>query len=135
MSMEQQAGELVVRLSDLKTEFESQYQDAQEILREYVITTHYPIADRFEVWSQWCNKENYDWIIHEAEIPFFGKIVDDPEFCENFYRYEEYDWLYFLDLFNDTNEGVDMRERYEVTSDDVKELLIKHNFGGYRYDW
>ena len=135
MSMEQQAGELVVRLSDLRAEYESHCRDAQEILREYVVTTHYPIADRFDMWAEWCKKKYYGWKIDETDAPFFGKIVDDPEFCEIFYRHEEYDWLYFLEMFDDTNEGADMREQYGVTVDDVKELLIKYNFGSFRMDW
>ena len=133
--MEQRAGELVVRLSDLKAEFESHYRDAQEVLREYVVTTHYPVIDRFEVWAEWCKKKEHGWKINEADVPFFGKIVNDDENDFEFYRHEEYDWLYFLEMFDDTNEGADMRERYEVTSDDVKELLIKHNFGSFRMDW
>lgn len=135
MSMEQDVGNLIVSLSDLRTEYESHYIGAQKILREYVVTTHYPIADRFEVWAEWCMKEEHSWVIHEADVPFFGKIVNDPELCENFFRYEEYDWLFFLEMFNDTNEGADMRERYGVTSDDVRELLIKHNFGSFKMDW
>lgn len=123
-----QVGELVVRLSALRAEYESQCQDAQETLREYV-TSHHPIVDRFEVWSEWCKKKDYGCVIDENDVPLFGKIVRDD--IESFDRYENYDWLYFLELFNETN----MRERYIVTSDDVRELLIKHNFGSFTMDW
>ena len=135
MSMEQRVGELVVRLSDLKREFDSHHICAQEILREYVVTTHYPVADRFEVWAEWCKKKEHGWIINEVDVPFFGKIVRDDENDYEFSQYEVYDWLFFLEIFDDTNEGADMRERYGVTSDDVRELLIKHNFGSFRMDW
>ena len=135
MSLEQQAGEIVVRLSDLKREFDTHHICAQECLREYVVTTHYPVDYRFEVWSEWCKKEHHRYKIHEADVPFFGKIVNDDENDFEFYRHEVYDWRCFLEMFDDTNEGPDMRERYEVTSDDVRELLIKHNFGSFRMDW
>jgi len=124
-----------VRLSDLMLEFHETKEQAQEILREYVVTTHYPIADRFEVWAEWCEKEDHRWKINEADVPFFGKIVNDDEVDYEFFRHEVYNWLFFLEMFDDTNEGAGMREWYEVTSDDVKELLIKHNFGSFRMDW
>jgi hypothetical protein len=124
-----------VSLSDLKAEYEAHYMRAQQILREYVVSKQYPIDDRFEVWSEWCMKEKYPWVIDESDVPFFGKIVRDDENDVEFYHREEYDWLFFLELFDGTNEGADMRERYTVTYDDVKELLIKHNFGDYRHDW
>ncbi len=132
MSMEQIAN-LVTRLGDLRNEYYGVLARAQNDLRRYVVNRQYPLDDRFEVWADWCEKENHDHI-NEADMPFFGKIVEDPEFCENFYRYEVYDWLYFLELFDDTNEGADTRERYSVTSDDVRELLIKHNFGSFIMD-
>lgn len=127
-----QVGELVVRLSALRAEYESQCQDAQETLREYV-TSPYPIADRFEVWSEWCKKKDYGCVIDENDVPLFGKIVDADHWGE-FCQYENYDWLYFLDMF-DVDEGADIRKQYSVTSDDVRELLIKHNFGSFTMDW
>ncbi len=132
MSMEQNAGELVVSLSDLKAEYESHYLNAQKVLREYVVTTHYPIADRFEVWAEWCKKKEHGFI-HEADVPLLGRMREDEE--PNYYeRYQDYDWLFFLECFNDEYEGADMREKYGVTVDDVKELLIEQNFGSFTMD-
>ncbi len=125
MSMEQRAGEMVVRLSELRDEYNTHWKHCQSDLREYVTTTHYPIADRFEVWTEWCDKDS----INEADVPLFGKMVTEVQ--PIFYKkHQEYDWRFFLKCFD-----VVMRERYTVTVDDVKELLIKYNFGSFTMDW
>ncbi len=133
MSLEQQAGEMIVRLSELRSEYTSHWNHCQSVLREYVIS-QYPLDDRFEVWAEWCDKENHDFI-SEAGIPFLRKMVTDEPVC--YERYQDYDWLFFLECFNDetNSEAVEMREKYGVTVDDVKELLIKHNFGSFTMDW
>ncbi len=134
MSMEQIAN-LVTRLGDRRNEYYGVLARAQNDLRRYVVNRQYPLDDRFEVWADWCEKDEHGSIIYEVDMPLFGKIVEDPEFSPNFYRHKVYDWLYFLELFDDTNEGADTRKRYSVTSDDVRELLIKHNFGSFTMDW
>ncbi len=132
--MEETVSILVTRLSDLKHELSEQMEQAQDIFRDYVVSKQYPIDDRFEVWVEWCEKENHSWVINEVDVPFIGKIVWDDEVNFEFYLHEKYDWLYFLELFDDI-QGAEMRERYKVTLDDVKELLIETNFGSYIHDW
>jgi len=135
MNSEEQIQQTVVRLSDLKLELAEQLEQAQSLLREYVVSKQYPIGDRFEVWSEWCKKKEIGWIIHETTMPLLGKLVDDNE-PQYYDRYQDYDWRFFLEVFTtDDNEAAELRERYGVTVDDVKELLIEQNFGSYTHDW
>ncbi len=132
---EKQIQETVIRLADLRLELSSRLEAAQNMLREYVTFKEYSIQDRFDVWSEWCKKKNFDCGNLE-EFPLFRKMVDDEEPYKLF-RYEEFDWLFFLEIFSDPydSQAAEQRERYGVTSDDVKELIIKHNFGTFRMDW
>jgi hypothetical protein len=130
MSIEEQIGNIVVRLSDLKLELADQLEQSQEELREYVTNTNFPIADRFEVWTEWCNKKRHRFTIHEVDVPLFGKMVENHEpydYCQS----QEYDWLYFQEAFEDP----DLREQYGVTPEDVMERLIETNFGSFIMDW
>ena len=127
-----------MRLSDLKLELAQTLEQSQEQRRGYVTKKNFPVDDRFEVWSEWCKKRDHD-IICEVDVPLLGKMVEDEE--PNYYeRYQDYDWLFFLEAFVgcdmiDDNEAVAMREKYGVTVDDVRELLIRENFGSFRMDW
>jgi len=132
---EAQIQETVIRLSSLKSELTSRVDAFQETLRGYVTSRQFLIHDRFEVWTEWGQKKNYDRSNIE-EFPLIHRMVEDEEPYE-FYRYEEFDWLFFLEVFSDPGDAqaAEQRERYCVTSDDVKELLIKHNLGTFRMDW
>lgn len=122
-------------LDSLKKAFAAAKQTAQAPLQVFVTNKEYPLDDRFEVWSEWCIKKYHPWIIHEADVPFFGKLVDDEVIFDPD-RGTEFDWLYFLELFSeDTNEARELCEQYSVTPDEVKELLIEINFGSFRMDW
>ena len=134
MSVEEQINSVVVRLSDLKLELASQLEKSQEQLRDYVTDTNFPVDDRFEVWAEWCQKKEHGCVIHEADVSLLGKMVDDEE--PNYYeRYMDYDWLHFLECFTVDYESYKMQEKYSVTVDDVRELLIEQNFGSFRMDW
>jgi hypothetical protein len=98
MNVEMEIGDLVCRLSDLRAEYQGLYGHSQQQLRDYVTARQYPIAERFEVWSEWCEK-------------VYHSCTDD-----------------------NTDEAVEMREKYSVTVDDVKETLIQTNFGSFRMD-
>jgi hypothetical protein len=127
-------GELVCRLSDLRAEYQGLYGQSQQYLRDYVTARQFPVDDRFEVWAGWCEKEYHSCTINEADVPLFGKMVDDEEPIR-YERYEEVDWLTFLECFDDnTNEAIEMREKYSVTVDEVKETLIQTNFGSFKVD-
>jgi hypothetical protein len=139
MHVEEQIACVVVRLSDLKLELAETLEQSQEQLRDYVTNTNFPVDDRFEVWSEWCKKRDHGCAIYEADVPLLGKMRenDEPGCYE---RYEDYDWEHFLEAFAgcdmiDDNEAVAMREKYSVTVDDVRELLIRENFGSFRMDW
>jgi hypothetical protein len=134
MNTEMNIADLVCRLSDLKLELTETQLQAQEPLRDYVTNTSFPIDDRFEVWSEWCDKRDHGCVIHEADVPLIGKMVDDCE-PNDYERYADYSWEHFLAAFTDKYDGDKMRERYGVTVDDVKELLIRENFGSYTHDW
>ena len=139
MHIEEQIASVVVRLSDLKLELADTLEKAQEQLRDYVINTQFPIDDRFEVWAEWCQKREHGSVIHDRDVPLLGKMRENDEpICYD--RFLDYDWEHFLEAFIgmdgiDDNEAVEMREKYSVTVDDVKELLIRENFGSFRMDW
>ena len=129
--LEEQIQLAVVRLSDLKLELAEQLEQYQGLLREYVVSKQYPLDDRFETWADWCDKTHHGCVINEADVPLLGKLVEDGN-PTDYDRYVEYDWLHFLECFQEDYD--DLCEQYGVTVDDVKELLIKHNFGSFRMD-
>ena len=123
---------ILVPLSDLHHEYHSLLEDSQDELRGYVTNTNFSIDDRFDVWVNWCDKDHRNHLINEDDVPLFGKIVED--LYSYFYHHEEYDWLYFLELFDgNTERAALMRDKFCVTVDDVKEMLIKTNFKGYTH--
>lgn len=130
-----QVQDTVIRLADLKLELTSRLEAAQSMLFKYVSSEEYPIGERFEVWTEWCEKKNYDRG-NLTDIPLFQRMVslDVPY---EFYRYEKFDWLFFLEQFSEDGqpEAAKHREQFGVTSDDVRELIIKHNFGSFMMDW
>ena len=130
---EKQIQETVIRLADLKLELSSRLEAAHNMLRKYVTSKEYSIQDRFEVWTEWCEKKDYDCM--NLKIPLFQKMVSvGKPFA--FHRHEKFDWLFFLEVFSDDDSiAAKYREQFGVTSDDVKELIIKHNFGTFRMDW
>jgi len=133
MDAEEQIGQLVIRLSNLKLELNGVLADAQDDLRQYVVSHQYPLEDRFEVWAEWCVKNHYNCIT-EADVPLIGKMIEngEPSYYE---RYDKFTWNFFLEYFTD-NHGCDkMWEKYGVTVDDVKEFLIQQNFGSFMMDW
>lgn len=125
----------VTRLHALRYEYLSELAFSQDVLRAYVLNKDYPLDDRFEIWEEWCEKEYHDGVINNADVPLIGAVVteaiESDEFGYTPDRYCDYDWNYFLDLFEDP----DYRERFKVTVGDVKEMLIKTNFKGYTHDW
>ena len=139
MHVGEQIACVVVRLSDLKLELAQTLEQSQEQLRDYVTNTNFPIEDRFEVWAEWCTKRVHGCVIHEADVPLLGRMREDDE-PVYYERYQDYDWEHFLEAFIgfdgiEDNEAVEMREKYGVTVDDVRELLIRENFGSFRMDW
>jgi hypothetical protein len=118
------------RLSDLKLELAGEIEDAQTCFRIFVTDKQHPLEDRFEVWTQWCEKKDHRCVINASDVPLIGQMVQDRE-PGDYFRHEVFDWSYFLEAL----EEPEMREKYSVTTDDVKELLIKHNFGSFRMDW
>ncbi len=129
MSVEEQIGNLVERLSGLKSEYFGMLAQLQPDLRQYVVSRQYPLEDRFEVWAEWCEKEHHD-LINDAEVPLFGKMVGEDEPYE-YDKHGKFDWVWFLDAFEDS----DLREKYGVTKEDVMERLIATNFGSFIMDW
>lgn len=132
--MEEQIQQTIVRLADLKHELTIQLDWAQELFQEYVVSKQYPLSERFKVWVEWCQKRHYSCKIDEKDVPLLGRMVQDNEPYE-YERHEEHDWLFFLECFEDDCEGKELLNKYNVTLDDVKELLIETNFGSYRHDW
>ena len=136
MGTEEQIGNIVVRLSEMRYDYQTLLVDSQADLRGYVTNKSFPLEDRFEVWAEWCEKEHHDCQINEVDVPLFGAVVTEDiesiEFGCHPDRGCTYDWNHFLEGFE---EDPDCRERFKVTVDDVKEMLIKTNFGGYTYDW
>ena len=118
-------------LDGLKERLAKQEEESAAILRQYVTDKSLPLAERFDVWSKWCKKEEHGWIINEDQAGLFGKVVDDGSL--SFDRYREYDWEYFLTRFKDNYSK--LQERHGVTLDDVKEALIETNFGSFMMDW
>jgi hypothetical protein len=105
----------------------------QPILRQYVADKSFPLEERFEVWSQYCKKEEYGCIIHKGEFGWIGGMVDDcwPDYYE---RYREYDWEFFLDAMQDDYYRED-KNCPQITVDEFKEMLIETNFGSFINDW
>jgi hypothetical protein len=130
-----QVEKTIIRMADLKQELASRLEAAQTMLFGYVNCRVYPIKERFEVWAEWCEKRHYDRG-NLTDIPFFQRMVslDVPY---EFYRYEKFDWLFFLEQFSEDGQpkAAKYREQFGVTSDDVRELIIKHNFGSFTMDW
>ena len=121
-------------LDNMKRALAITIEDAQEPLRAFVIDKEFPLEHRFEAWAEWCDKTHHGWVIHEDDVPLFGKMVDDGE-PFGYERYEERDWLFFLEIFTDGIESEHYMKKYGVTVDDVKELLIEQNFGSFRMNW
>jgi len=133
--MEMNIGDLVCRLSDLKLELAQAVEHAQEPLRDYVVSTQYPIEDRFEVWAEWCEKKHHDFKITRADVPVFGQMVEENEPVD-YFRHEVFDWKFFLEvLTDDSDEAALLRQKYNVTKTDVMGRLIATNFGSFRMDW
>jgi hypothetical protein len=132
MRTDEQTEFLVTRLFAMKHEYWAEYAAAQDRLRAYVTNKDYPLDDRFEVWADWCEKEHHDWLIHEADVPLFGAVVENDDTPSYPDRYVVYSWEDFLEMFQD---DVELCEAYKVSIDDVKEMLIKTNFKGYTHDW
>lgn len=123
----------VENLRKLKAALESGLEEAQDRFREYVTNKSFDLKNRFAVWSEFCGKKKFGHI-NEADAPLFGKMVDDWEPFP-FERYETHDWEFFLDCFmDDTNEAHELCEKYNVTLEDVMEMLIETNFGSTTWE-
>lgn len=117
------------------------YNDSQKKLREYVTNKDYPLEDRFKVWSEYCEKKNKGWLVHESEFFALGKIIDDQTlfakyWCEN--RGATHTWKDCLDGIIDNFDDEDDKEevlKYVSSIEEFKEILIETNFGSFVYDW
>jgi hypothetical protein len=119
-----QITEIITHLQDN----EKYHKYVQPALREYVTDTSLPLAERFEVWKQFCDKKKAPWVIHKGE---YGKIGEWVDAClpYDYERYQVYDWVFFLNFVHDEPEDAAM------TEDQFKEMLIDTNFGSFRMDW
>lgn len=135
---EQQIEEAVAQIESNRIWLESM----QPELRNYVTNKNIPLHKRFAVWSKHCKKSDDNWILHEGQFGSVGKYVDDNP--DEFSRYADYDWEYFLDRFEDgfadlradpTNKWRLKVENYVGSLDEFKEQLIETNFGSFTYDW
>jgi len=109
----------------------------QEDLRAYVTDKSHSLANRWEVWSKWCDKKEESYVIHASDYPIVGAMVDNFWPCD-YDKYAEYDWESFLDWVEDSEH--EEEESFEIDGQPVtvrilKESLIQTNFGSFCMDW
>lgn len=128
----------IVEAMELQKELNQQQ---QEILREYVTNKSYLLDKRFNIWSKYCDKRHYSYIIHESTVPLVGFLVD--QFSELLFRdafcnwFKTFYWSYFLDFVEDIFEDKEydgIKEKL-VSTDNFKETLIQENFGSFIMNW
>lgn len=104
----------------------------QGTLRDYVTDKTYPLEDRFEVWSKYCEKDHKTWIVSEDQFGYVGKHVNKYKRENVFYqRYKKYTYLDYLDMYCDEEDNGSGVKSFE----DLQENLIETNFGYFILDW
>ena len=83
--------------------------------------------------EKYCKKEEYGWIIHKGKFGIIGQLVDDG-WPQDYERYREYDWEFFLEAMDDEYYRED---KYcpKISVGEFKEMLIETNFGSFMNDW
>jgi len=121
--MTRPVAQLIIKQLD---EFVDIKKRSQQILRDFVLDKSYPLEERFRVWTAHCDKNHYEWIIQDQQMPLISAWVHNDEPYE-YYKYETWDWERYLGHI----KGGELK--YDV--DEFKELLIETNFGSFTNDW
>lgn len=129
----------------LDREFERS-DDTQKALRQYVLDKTLSLEERFDIWKDCCIKIDSPWVIHKDKFGFIGAMVDSQFPCE-YDKYREYTWEYFFECVKDAIEDAEENDDdygrkalikaigKDITLDELKECLIKTNFGSFVMDW
>lgn len=119
----------------------------QNKLRQFVLNKDFLINERFRIWSKFCDKIDYPYIVSKDEVPVIGNMVHEGLPYEIalmgiksnlgllYDKGRTYTWEDFLQFLGDYHEyNYDYCEDVP-TIDEFRELLIKENFGSFVYDW
>jgi len=100
----------------------------QPTLRRYVIDKSYPLDARFQVWKDYCDKEERSSILARGDFGQFGDWVRDG-YPDTYERGRVYTWKDFLEFAEDDYDG------FTLPVDELMEMLIETNFGSFVMDW
>lgn len=113
--------------------------DVQEELRAFVTNKNNPLDERFRVWSEHCDKKEERWIIHKGQYGVIGQMVDTnwPMEYDKYRVYTFDDFIeYVEDYHEDEEDEYNKPDGFKIPSnDELKEMLIKTNFGSFTMDW
>lgn len=110
-----------------------QIQEAQVVLRDFVINKNFSLKFRYRIWEKYCEKVHFEQI---PENPVLKKIIENGQISGLFSKGESLDWedlmIEAVDILEYESDEV-LREFLEArevaTVDDFRELLIAENFG------
>lgn len=137
---------MIIEIEELQTDIDQLKNEQQALVLKVVADTKgYTVDQRFEVWSKYATKKEEPWVIHAAQYPIIGKMVDDCHPCD-YDKYQEYSWEFFLEVAIDNlEESQDPEFRdsgwfkpmftTQESIDALKEEMMKLNFGSFKMDW